>query len=90
MFTANYLSSEHRYRELDTCFNKPKGKKSSCSPFLTMNSYPNLKKIGVKDCVFTTKQDDICYYNHQCFMPGGLMLDEIIMNLFINTVEKWE
>ena len=59
MFTANYLSSEHRYRELDTCFNKPKGKKSSCSPFLTMNSYPNLKKIGVKDCVFTTKQDQV-------------------------------
>ena len=28
---------------------------------------------------------DICDYNPQCFRSGGLMLDDIIMNLFMDT-----
>ena len=39
-------------------------------------------------CVFPTKQNDICYYNIQYFVSDGLMLDDIIMNLFMNTTEK--
>ena len=40
MFKINCSSLEHWYKKLGACFNKQKGKKSSYSSFLTMNSYP--------------------------------------------------
>ena len=45
-------------------------------------------KIDVKECVFPTEQNDKCYYNTKSFISGGLMIDDIIMNLFMNTAEK--
>ena len=42
----------------------------------------------MKYFVFPTKQDNICDYNTQCFMYGGLMLGDIITNLFMNTTEE--
>ena len=44
--------------------------------------------IGVKDCIFTTKHNDICYYNPHCFMSGVLIIDDIIINFYIITTEK--
>ena len=35
-----------------------------------------------RDYIFPIKQEDICDYNPWCFMSSGLMLDDIIMNLF--------
>ena len=42
-------------------------------------------KIGATGCIFETKQNDICYYKHWCFMYGGLMLYNIIVNLVMET-----
>ena len=45
-------------------------------------------KIGPKDCVFPIKHEDMCNYNTQCFMYGGMILDGIIMNIFSDTGEQ--
>ena len=39
-------------------------------------------KLCPRDIIITIKQEDICDYNPRCFVSSGLMLDEIIMNLF--------
>ena len=43
---------------------------------------PKQIKLCTSDYIFLIKQEDICYYNPLCFMSSGLMLDDIIMNLF--------
>ena len=40
------------------------------------------------DYTFPIKQEDICDYNPLCFMSSGLMIDDIIMNLFTDGTEK--
>ena len=42
----------------------------------------NQMKLSTTDYIFPIKQDDICDYNPLCFMSSGLMLDDIIMNIF--------
>ena len=34
------------------------------------------------------KQEDIYYYNPRCFMSSGFMLDDIIMNLFLDITKQ--
>ena len=41
-----------------------------------------------RDYIFPIKQEDICDYNPLCFIPSGLMFDNIIMNLFIDSTEQ--
>ena len=45
-------------------------------------------KTGANDCVFPTKQDNVCDYNPQSVMSGGLILEGIIINLSMNNIEK--
>ena len=45
-------------------------------------------KLCTTDYIFTIKQDDTCDYNPLCFMPSGMMLDKIIMNIFIQSTNK--
>ena len=45
-------------------------------------SYSNQMKLCTTDYIFTIKQDDIYDYNPLCFMSIGMMLDNIIMNIF--------
>ena len=47
--------------------------------FLSSSNQIELKST---DFIFPIKQDDICDYNPLCFMSNGMMLDEIIMNIF--------
>ena len=48
----------------------------------------NQMKLCTTDYIFPIKQDDICDYNPLCFMSSGLMLDDIIMNLFTESPKK--
>ena len=48
-----------------------------------LSSSLNSIKIIDKDVVFPIKYDDMCYYNPQCSMSVGLILDDIIMNLLV-------
>ena len=38
--------------------------------------------------IFPIKQDYICDYNPLCFMSSGLMLDDIITNIFTESTKK--
>ena len=84
MFETNFSSIEHQYKKLGDAFNKKRGKnKYTCSMFNKewLASSKQLKLCS-RDIIFPIKQEDICDYNPQCFMSIGLMLDDIIMNLF--------
>ena len=45
-------------------------------------------KLCPRDFIFPIKQEDICDYNTQCFMSSGLMLDDIITNLFTDITKQ--
>ena len=45
-------------------------------------------KLFPIDFIFPIKQEDICDYNTWCFMSSGLMLDEIIMDLFSDITKQ--
>ena len=45
-------------------------------------------KLCTRDYIFPIKQKDICNYNYLCLMSSGLMLDDIIMNLFTDSTEQ--
>ena len=48
----------------------------------------NQMKLCITDYIFPIKQDNICDYNPLCFMSSGLMLDDIIMNIFIDSTKE--
>ena len=45
-------------------------------------------KLCPRDFIFPIKQEDVCDYNTQCFMSSGLMLDDIIINLFSDITKQ--
>ena len=45
-------------------------------------------KMCTTDYILLIKQDDICDYNPLCFMSILLMLDNIIMNIFTESIKK--
>ena len=45
-------------------------------------------KLCTTDYIFPIKQDNICDYNPLCFMSSGLMLDDIIVNIFTESTKK--
>ena len=48
----------------------------------------NQMKLCTTDYIFPIKQDNRCDYNPLCFMYSGLMLDDIIMNIFTESTKK--
>ena len=48
----------------------------------------NQMKLCTTDYIFPIKQEDICDYNPLCYMSSGLMLDDIIMNLFTESIKS--
>ena len=48
----------------------------------------NQMKLCTKYYIFPIKQDNICDYNPLCFMSSGLMLDDIIMNIFTDITKQ--
>ena len=45
-------------------------------------------KLCPRDIIFPIKQENIFDYNPWCFMSSGLMLDNIIMNLFTDITKQ--
>ena len=90
MFEIKCSSIHQRFRKIVACYNKQKVKKVLTFPIFDNEFLSSSKqlKIGPKNCVFTIKHEDMCHYNFQCFMFGGLMLDYIIMNIFLETAEQ--
>ena len=48
----------------------------------------NQMKLPTTDYIFPIVQDNICDYNPLCFMSSGLVLDDIIMNIFTQSTKK--
>ena len=67
---------------LEIVFEK-RGKNKHTCPMFDNDFLASSKqmKLCTTDYIFTIKQDDICDYNPLCFMSGGLMLDDFIMNI---------
>ena len=45
-------------------------------------------KLGPKNVIFPIEQEDICDYNHKCFMYSGLMIDDNIISLLSYIIEQ--
>ena len=45
-------------------------------------------KLKSTDYIFQIKHDDICDYNPLCLMSSGMILDDIIMNIFTQSTKK--
>ena len=46
------------------------------------------KQLKLCSVLKKIKQEDMCDYNPRCFMSSGLMLDDIIMNLFSDITKQ--
>ena len=90
MFKTKCTSIKHQYKKLGACFNKQKGMKNVTLPtfdIIFLSSSKQLK-IEPEDFIFPIKHKDICNYNRWYLMSGGLLLDDIIMNLFSDNTEQ--
>ena len=45
-------------------------------------------KLFPRDYIFSIKQEEIHDYDTRCFMSSGLMLDDIIMDLFSDITKQ--
>ena len=84
MLKTNCSSIEKRFKKLgDGLLSKIGGNKHKFPIFDNdFLSFSNQIKLKSTDFIFPIRQDDICDYNPLCFMPSGMMLDYIIMNIF--------
>ena len=72
------------------CLSRKIGKNNHTCPMFDNDLLASSKqmKLCTRDYIFPIKQDDICDYNPLCFMYSGLMLDDIIMNLFTDSTKN--
>ena len=71
-------------------FSKQRGENKNTRPMFDNKFLAYLKpiKLCTRDSIFPIKQEDICDYNPLCFISSGLMIDDIIMNLFTDSTEQ--
>ena len=50
--------------------------------------YSKQIKLCIRYYIFPIKLGDICNYNPLCFMSSGMMLDDIIMNIFTQSTKN--
>ena len=88
MFQTNCSSIKQRYMKLG--YLKKGGNNKHTCPIFDNEFLASSKQIKMctRDYIFPIKQEDMCYYNPLCFMSSALMLENIIMNLFIDSTEK--
>ena len=69
---------------------RKRGKNKQTCPTFDNDSLEssNQMKLCTTYYIFPIKQDDICDYNPLCFMSSGLILDDIIMNIFIESTKN--
>ena len=67
-----------------------RGKNKHTCPILDNDFLASSNRIKLKstDYIFPIKEDDICDYNPLCFMSSGMMLDDIIMNIFTQSTKN--
>ena len=90
IFKINCSSIEHRFKKLGDGLLKKIGKNKHKFPIFDNDFLSSSNQIELKstDFIFPIKQDDICDYNPLCFMSSGMMLDDIIMNIFTQSTKN--
>ena len=86
----NCSSIKQRYMKLGDGFQRKSGKNKHICPMFdnVFLEYSNRMKLCTTDNIFPIIQDNICDYNPLCFMSSGLMLDDIIINIFTESTKK--
>ena len=90
IFETNCSSVEQRFKKLgDGLLSKIEKNNHTCPIFDNdFLAYSNQIKLKSTDYIFPIKQDDICDYNPLCFLSSGMMLDDIIMNIFTQSTKN--
>ena len=89
IFKKNLSSIKQRFMKLGDDLLRKRGKYRDTCPIFDNDflAFSNQMKLCANDYIFTIKQDDICDYNLLCFMSSGMMLDDIIMNIFTQSTK---
>ena len=90
IFETNCSSIEQRFKKLGDDLLSKIGKNKHTFPIFDNDSLASSNQIKLKstDHIFPIKRDDICDYNPLCFMSSGMMLDDIIMNIFTQSTKN--
>ena len=90
IFETNCSSIKQRFMKLGDGLLRRRGKNKHSWPIFGNDFLASSNKIKLctTDYIFPIKQDDICDYNALCFMSSGMMLDDIIMNIFTQSTKK--
>ena len=90
IFETNCSSIRQRFKKLGGGLLSKRGKNKHTCPIFYNDFLASSNKMKLKsnDFFYFIKQDDICDYNPLCFMSSGMILDDIIMNIFTqSTIE---
>ena len=89
IFQTNCSSIKQQYMKLGDSLQKQMGKNKHTCPMFDYDflASSNQMKLCTTDYIFPIKQYDICDYNPLFFMSSGLMLDNIIMNIFTESTK---
>ena len=84
------LFNQTEIQETWRWFAKKKGENKHTCPIFDNYFLASSNQIKLKstDYIFSIKQDDICDYNPLCFMSSGMMLDDIIMDIFTQSTKE--
>ena len=90
IFETNCSSIRQRFMKLGDGLLKKGGKNKHTCPIFDNDflASSNQIKLCTTDYNFTVKQDDIYDYNPLCFMSSGIMIDDMIMNIFPQSTKK--
>ena len=89
-FETNCSSIKQRFKKLGDGLLSKIGKNKHTFPIFDNDFLASSNQIKLKstDYIYPIKKDDICDYNPLCFMSSGIMLDDIIMNIFTQSTKN--
>ena len=87
---GNCSSIKHIFMKLGDGFPRKRGKNKHTCPIFDNDilASSNQMKLWTTDYMFPIKQDEMCHYDPLCFMSSGIILDDIIMNIFTQSTNK--
>ena len=90
IFETICSSIRQRFKKLGDGLLSKMGKNKHTCPIFDNDFLSSSNQIKLKstDFIFPIKQDDTCDYNPLCFMSSGMMLDNIIMNIFTQSTKN--
>ena len=90
IFETNCSSIKQRFMKLEYGLQRKRGKNKHTCPMFDNDflASSDQMKLCTTDYIFPIKQDNIFDYNPLCFVSSGMMLDDIIVNIFTESTKK--